>query len=62
MSFEEKLISAVEKNPILYKKSAGGYKNISIKCRIWNSIAKELLQTGKLKIIVKLFYIACKNF
>ena len=52
MSFEKKLICAVQKNPILYEKSAGGYKNISLKCRIWNSIAEELLQAGKLEIVV----------
>ena len=50
MSFEERLIIEVQKYPVLYEKSCGGYKNVAVK--VWDSIAKAQGKTGKLKYII----------
>lgn len=47
MNFEERLIYAVEKNPIIYDKSIASYKSCNARDIAWQSIANELKSQGK---------------
>lgn len=55
MNFEERLIYAVEKNPIIYDKSIASYKSCNARDIAWQSIAKELKSQGKKIRIPNLF-------
>lgn len=45
---EEKLISEVQRRPILYDKALKGYRKPAIRETAWQEVADELETTGKL--------------
>lgn len=47
MNFDEILIEEVQKNKILYDKSAGGYKNVKLKTDAWKSISEATGKSGE---------------
>lgn len=47
LNMEEKLIVAVEKNPLIYDKSLSSYKSANARNVAWESVRKEIVTYGK---------------